>query len=429
MARGNYTIGPVGNSPFSRTAQHDAKRIAILSEAAMLFNTQGVRATTLGDIAERLGLTKTSLYNYVKTKEELIYQCYMTALERHHATLDEVLREQDSTLDILSAFHSRQFENWLAAREGRGSYTSAFPEIASLQQPRRGEVEAQYVAMFKRVRQIIRDGVAAGELRQCETTSIARGFLGSIPWAFNGFEELTREQVRGYARQSLDILFHGLSAASGEYSFAPLQRESWVDGQRAVFDKQEQNRLKQEAFFKVGTWFFNRQGFAGTSLDEIAEQLNVSKGAFYYHIKNKEDLLFNCYIYSLDITDGIHEWAARSEGSGLEKVGNICRRIYHVQNSDEGPLIRYSSLKALPVRRRNKILKRMHATIHSFGDFIREGIADGSIRPVDALVAENMIAGAVNASMDMKSWRRIDDIDSAASDYFDLFINGLLPRG
>ena len=48
-------------SPFNRTAQHDAKRLAILSEAARLFNYKGARATTLRDIAESLGLTKTSL--------------------------------------------------------------------------------------------------------------------------------------------------------------------------------------------------------------------------------------------------------------------------------------------------------------------------------------------------------------------------------
>ena len=65
------------------------------------------------------------------------------------------------------------------------------------------------------------------------------------------------------------------------------------------FNRTEQNRLKQEAFFKTGTWFFNKKGFNGTSLDEIAERLNVSKGAFYYHIKNKEDLLVHCYDRSL----------------------------------------------------------------------------------------------------------------------------------
>ncbi len=56
-------------SPFNRTTQHDAKRTAILSQASRLFNSKGSRATTLKDIAESLGLTKTSLYYYVKTKE------------------------------------------------------------------------------------------------------------------------------------------------------------------------------------------------------------------------------------------------------------------------------------------------------------------------------------------------------------------------
>ncbi len=68
------TSNPTGqdgqSSPFNRTAQHDAKRTAILSQAAKLFNSKGSRATTLRDIAETLGLTKTSLYYYVKTKDD-----------------------------------------------------------------------------------------------------------------------------------------------------------------------------------------------------------------------------------------------------------------------------------------------------------------------------------------------------------------------
>ena len=42
-------------SPFNRTVQHDAKRLAILSQAARLFNYKGSRATTLKDIAETWG--------------------------------------------------------------------------------------------------------------------------------------------------------------------------------------------------------------------------------------------------------------------------------------------------------------------------------------------------------------------------------------
>lgn len=72
MASNKQDSGTGASSPFDRTAQHDAKRVAILSQAAKLFNSKGSRATTLKDIAESLGLTKTSLYYYVKTKEDLI---------------------------------------------------------------------------------------------------------------------------------------------------------------------------------------------------------------------------------------------------------------------------------------------------------------------------------------------------------------------
>ncbi len=125
------------SSPFNRTAQHDAKRAAILSQAAKLFNSKGSRATTLKDIAESLGLTKTSLYYYVKTKEDLIYQCYMAALEHHHATLDDIERTCTDPLERASAFFLQQFESWLAARDGKDVYIAALLEIASLKAPHR----------------------------------------------------------------------------------------------------------------------------------------------------------------------------------------------------------------------------------------------------------------------------------------------------
>ena len=104
------------SSPFNRTVQHDAKRAAILSQAAKLFNYKGSRATTLRDIAESLGLTKTSLYYYVKTKEELIYQCYMAALDHHHRTLDDIDSRHEQPIDRASAFFLRHFQNLGIAR-------------------------------------------------------------------------------------------------------------------------------------------------------------------------------------------------------------------------------------------------------------------------------------------------------------------------
>ncbi|WP_286186586.1 TetR/AcrR family transcriptional regulator, partial [Acidovorax cavernicola] len=45
--------------------QREAKRQAVLSAAAQLFNERGFHATSLDDIAARLGVSKPTLYYYV----------------------------------------------------------------------------------------------------------------------------------------------------------------------------------------------------------------------------------------------------------------------------------------------------------------------------------------------------------------------------
>ena len=162
-------------SPFNRTAQHDAKRAAILSQAAKLFNYKGSRATTLRDIAESLGLTKTSLYYYVKTKEELIYQCYMATLDHHHHTLDQIEARHSGSVERASAFFRAHFDDWLAAQEGRAPHNAILLEIAGLKGAHREEVEARYVTLFKRLRSYIRDGIESGAFRQCDPTSAVTG--------------------------------------------------------------------------------------------------------------------------------------------------------------------------------------------------------------------------------------------------------------
>lgn len=412
--------------PFNRQAQHDAKRMAILSQAARLFNGKGSRATTLQDIAASLGLTKTSLYYYVKTKEELIYQCYMATLDKQHQSLDLIEREHSDSFGRLSAYLVQQFHNWSAAMAGHESYQAALLEIASLKSPHRQAVEARYVTLFKRLRNYVRDGITDETLRPCDATSTTRAIIGSIDWIFHWLHDVPEDQVGVLAKQAIEIIGYGLYAGDTDYphskDIVPIDPNLTVPG----FNRDAQNRLKQEAFYKAGTWFFNRKGFNGASLDEIADYLNVSKGAFYYHIRNKEDLLYHCYNYSLDILAHVYDQADAGEGTGMQKIEQTSRQIFYIQNSNLGPLIRYTTITALPRERRKRVLARTDTINDRFGEFIHQGKQDGSIRSINPMVARNLLAGAFNASMELTLWRRIDDIDSAALDYFDVFYNGIL---
>ena len=352
----------------------------------------------------------------------------MAALELHHRNLDEIERRHAGAMDRASNYFLQHFENWLAAQEGRAPHIAALLEIAALKGNHRKHVEASYIRLFQRLREYIRQGITEGSIRACEPTSTMRAIVGSVDWTFSWLHSIPREKVRTIANEALDIITNGICANEAPYSPAKIFHESKESTCPEDFNREEKNRLKQEAFFKTGTRFFNTQGFAGTSLDEIAEHLHVSKGAFYYHIKNKEDLLFCCYNLSLDIIEGIHTQPPQFTGTGLEKVELTCRRVFYVQNSDAGPLIRYNTITALPMERRRQILKRTDKNNENFGAFLNDGIKDGSVRPINTLIAQHLITGAINAAMDIKRWRKVDNVDEAAIDYFDVFFNGLRPR-
>lgn len=414
-----------GGSPFNRGIQHEAKQSAILSRAAKLFNTKGARATTLSDVANKLGLTKTSLYYYVKTKEDLIFQCYDASMKHALRSLDEIEQETDDPLERTLRFMQSRIDSILQALQGNADYYAAPLELASLKPQHRDALTAEYLEMFKRVRAYIREGIEAGSIRPCHSTTTTRALIGALDWSFYWLYEIPREEAEKASAAVADICANGLLSLSADFVSSAHRIRPEAAPPAGGFDREAQNRLKQEAFFKAGTRFFNRKGFTGTSLDEIAEYLQVSKGAFYYHFANKESLLTQCYDYSLDQLQAIYNEVLAKEQPATAKLDEICRRIFSVQNSDLGPLIRYNTITALPPPIRRRVLARTEKINDHIGDIIRDGQAKGEFRPANALVAQNMLQGAINASMDIAQWRQVDDLDATAIEYFDVFQFGL----
>ncbi|HET8846304.1 MAG TPA: TetR/AcrR family transcriptional regulator, partial [Ktedonobacteraceae bacterium] len=85
-------------------------------------------------------------------------------------------------------------------------------------------------------------------------------------------------------------------------------------------------RLTQKAIVDAAAELFARQGFGATSLDDIAEMLGATKGALYYHIKNKEEILRLIYIIVLNASEEPLRHIVESQISPAEK---LCRAIEH----------------------------------------------------------------------------------------------------
>jgi AcrR family transcriptional regulator len=216
---------------------------------------------------------------------------------------------------------------------------------------------------------------------------------------------------------------HGIS--NGVYRFRrmefPDQDTQLVSG----FDRDRQNLLKRNAFLRTGAMMFNERGYRGTSLDDVTQQLDVTKGAFYYHIQNKEDLLYQCFQRMLELESEAIEKAFEMGRSGAEKIEFILRYLFNIQHSEEGPLIGYRSLLSLNEERRHEILSETLRLSDELGKLISEGIQDGSIRNVDPQIIENVIAGTIDGAPDIAKQMQIDDIEATSADYLQLIFNGI----
>jgi AcrR family transcriptional regulator len=78
---------------------HD--REAVLRTAVRLFNDRGYEATSMGDLADGLGITKSSIYHHVTSKQDLLRMAVNHALDGLEAAADEVRALQRPAIDRL----------------------------------------------------------------------------------------------------------------------------------------------------------------------------------------------------------------------------------------------------------------------------------------------------------------------------------------
>ncbi len=423
------TATPANRSPFSRGLQRETKRAAVLSCAAKLFNTKGARSTTLADVASRLGLTKTSLYYYVATKEDLIYQCYDANMRQAHDQLDEAEKTHEGATECLMTFLESQISTTLRSLDGEGDFYAAPLEVASLKTEHQEALEAEYRRLLRRLIDLLNRGIEVGQIRPCNPVITIRAIVGALDWSFYWLYEMPREQARGVVDEVRDLLTHGLLSSPQHHDVAGAARRVSLAAEDEAFDREAQNRLKQEAFLRAGTRCFNQKGFSGTSLDEIAEQLQVSKGAFYYHFANKEALLTQCFDYTLDQLERLVASIEQLQAAPAVKLEAACRHIFALQNSDQGPLLHFNAITALPPSVRQRLLARVasvHATLEAY---VEQAVRDQEFRDLHPGIVIQLLTGALNASMDLDAWQPIDDLDQSAGDYFSVFFSGLaLPK-
>jgi len=164
----------------------------------------------------------------------------------------------------------------------------------------------------------------------------------------------------------------------------------------AVLDASEQFDRKREVLLREAAASFNRRGYHGTSLAEIAKKLGVTKAALYTYVPSKEELLYFCHDSAMDTAiDSLHK-AEAGGGTGLQKVSATLLNYLEMMLGEEGGYIVLLEENAMKPAHVRAIVKRRDQFEQGLRGFVAEGVADGSIVPCNPKLAVFMVMGALN---------------------------------
>jgi AcrR family transcriptional regulator len=139
-------------------------------------------------------------------------------------------------------------------------------------------------------------------------------------------------------------------------------------------------------------------------VDKISAELNVTKGSFYHHNDAKDDLVVACFDRTFDVMTRVQRLALTLPGDQWTRLSSAVATLVEYQLSEHGPLLRTSALAALPETIRHQMVQHSDKVSDRFGSMISDGIAEGSIRPVDPFLAAQMLNATVNAGAVLGFW-------------------------
>jgi TetR/AcrR family transcriptional regulator, cholesterol catabolism regulator len=171
-----------------------SKKELILQKAAAMFREKGFAATSMRDLAETVGIEAASLYNHIRSKNEILEAICFDVANRFNTNIDIVEASDQHSIakvETLLRFHIGQMiENYEEV------YVSD-REWKHLEEPYLSNFQSQRRNYRKKFASIIEDGIRKNEIRNIDAPTAVLIILHAV----SGIESWHRSKARINSRE------------------------------------------------------------------------------------------------------------------------------------------------------------------------------------------------------------------------------------
>ncbi len=415
----------------AQTKQLPQKREEILSRAVHLFNDRGYHDTRLEDIANELGKVKTSISYHFRSKEALYKEAFSLSCAFTAKELD-IAAQQNSGLDCILFLVRQRAELHAKALSGLIPPMSLLSNIEVITDMSAPALKVQFEAQVKRVNGFIHKGINDGSVDVRSPAAATFFLMNILHWLPGWLANIPNAKHMSCIDGLCDVMRNGIALDSKRppgRSILRSQSQEYPD----IFDRTVRNQLKRDAFMRTGIRFLNQRGFRKLSLNEVASELGVTRGAFYYYIADKDALIESCFERSCQTIETALETSKRaSHNDNLEVIEQTLRVLFEGHITDLNPLMRMNLLSAVEPVKRMTIEAKLKRLGASFSEIIAEAMLEKSARAIDVDAFENLLMGSILSASQWRlaatplqaSWKPETEPVAASAAYFQPLFTG-----
>ncbi|WP_406674394.1 TetR/AcrR family transcriptional regulator [Nonomuraea sp. N2-4H] len=178
----------------------------------------------------------------------------------------------------------------------------------------------------------------------------------------------------------------------------------------------------------IAVGVFNERGYDGTSMEDLAKALGVTKSAIYYHVPGKEELLARALDRALDGLFAMVADERAASGSAVDRLEWVVRQSVRI-------LVERLPYVTLLLRVRGNsgteqaALERRREFDRFVSGLVGEAVAEGAIRAdVDPGLVTRLLFGTVNSITEWYRPGRGASADDLADALLSMTFDGLRPH-